>query len=79
MRHDYTPAELRLAQEIAATLKDEDSLAMHLQLVRTYTEEHLRSVLHKVMSLPEDKIKKSRAALYTFLINQQRRHGRAGY
>ncbi len=77
MHHDYSNAELRLAQEIAHTLKDEDSLALHLQLVRTYTEEHLRSVLNKVMSIPEDKIKKSRAALYTFLINQQRRYGGA--
>lgn len=70
MNQDYDPYERRLANEIAETLKDRDSLVMHLQYVRKYKEDYLRKVLNKVMTLPEDKIRKSRAALYTFLINQ---------
>ena len=48
---------------------------MHLQYVRRYKEEFLRKILNKVMSLDESKIRKSRAALYTFLINQGHSHG----
>ncbi len=70
MNHDYEPHERRLANEIAETLEDRDSLVMHLQYVRKYKEEYLRKVLNKVMTLPPEKIRKSRAALYTFLINQ---------
>ena len=75
MNQDYDPYERKLANEIADTLKDRDSITMHLQYVRKYKEEHLRRVLNKVMALPEGSIRKSRAALYTFLINQSGKHG----
>ncbi len=75
MPTDYDPRELKLAQEIADTLKDWESLPMHLQHVRKYNEEFLRRILNKVMALDASKIRKSRAALYTFLINQSRDHG----
>jgi len=77
MYENYDPYEIRLANEIAETLKDRDSLAMHLQYVRKYKEEYLRKVLNKVMSLDERKIRKNRAALYTFLINQGSQDGGA--
>lgn len=76
MINDYSPSERKLANEIADTLKDRDSITMHLQYVRKYQEEFLRRILNKVMTLPPDKIRKSRAALYTFLINQS---GSDGY
>lgn len=79
MNEDYSSYEIKLANEIADTLKDRDSITMHLQYVRKYNEEFLKKVLNKVMSLDESKIRKSRAALYTFLINQGRNHGDAGY
>jgi hypothetical protein len=79
MNEQYSSYELRLANEIADTLKDRDSIAMHLQYVRRYKEEFLRRVLQKVMSLDESKIRKSRAALYTFLINQGNKYGDPGY
>lgn len=75
MYQDYTHAEIKLANEFADTLKDRDSIAMHLQYVRKYKEEFLRRILNKVMALPDDKIRKNRAALYTFLINQSIRYG----
>lgn len=59
-----------LAYEIAKTLDDLDSLQYHLTTVKKYKEEFLRKILQKVMTTPEEKIKRSRAALYTFLVNQ---------
>lgn len=79
MYQDYDPYEIKLAHEIADTLKDRDSITLHLQYVRKYKEEFLRKTLMKVMSLDESKIRKNRAALYTFLINQSSKYGDAGH
>jgi len=79
MQQDYDPYEIKLANEIADTLKDRDSLTLHLQYVRKYKEEFLRKILAKVMSMDESKIRKNRAALYTFLINQSSKYGDAGH
>lgn len=75
MHEEYSPQEMRLANEIAETLKDRDSITLHLQYAKRYQEDYLRRVLHKVMAIDEIKIRKTRAALYTFLINQGNRHG----
>ena len=77
MYEQYDPYEIKLAQEIADTLKDQGSLALPLQYVRKYKESHLRETLAKVMAIDERSIRKSRAALYTFLINQSARYGNA--
>jgi|GEM_PF-1166648 len=79
MQQDYTSHEIKLAHEIADTLKDRDSIMLHLQYARKYQEEFLRKTLAKVMSIDESKIKRNRAALYTFLINQGSKYGGAGY
>ena len=79
MHSEYEPYEIKLANEIADTLKDRDSITLHLQYVRKYKEEFLRKTLAKVMSLDETKIRKNRAALYTFLINQSSKYGDGGY
>ena len=79
MNQTYDPYEIKLAQEIADTLNDRDSLALHLQYVRRYKEEFLRKILAKVMALPEKSIRKNRAALYTFLINQSTKYGDGGH
>lgn len=79
MYQDYDPHEIKLANEIAGTLKDKDSITLHLQYARKYKEEYLRRVLNRVMSLPENKIRRNRAALYTFLINQGNKHDNAGH
>lgn len=73
----YEPHEIKLANEIADTLQDHDSITMHLQYVRKYKEVFLRKILNKVMALDASQIRKSRAALYTFLINQGSRQGDA--
>lgn len=79
MQQDYDTNEIKLANEIAETLKDRDSIALHLQYARKYKEEFLRKILAKVMSMDESKIRKNRAALYTFLINQSSKYGDAGH
>ena len=79
MQQDYEPYEIKLANEIADTLKDRGSITLHLQYVRKYKEEFLRKILTKVMSMDESKIRKNRAALYTFLINQSSKYGDAGH
>lgn len=79
MHIHYDPHEVRLANEIAETLEDRDSLALHLQYVRKYKESFLRKTLAKVMALPEHKIRKTRAALFVFLINQGASNGDPGH
>lgn len=68
--NQYEPHEIKLANELAETLKDRDALPLFLTYTRKYQESHLRRILEKVMSIPERGIKKSRGALFTFLINQ---------
>jgi hypothetical protein len=72
----YEENEIRLANEIAETLKDRDALPLFLTYTRKYQESHLRRILAKVMSMPERSIRKSRGALFTFLINQ---HGNGSH
>jgi hypothetical protein len=66
----YEPHEIKLANEIAETLRDRDSIALFLTFTRKYNEQFLRNQLAKVMSIDAAKIRKSRGALFTFLVNQ---------
>ena len=66
----YEPHEVKLANEIAETLKDRDSIALFLTYTRKYKEKFLKDILAKVMSIDELKIRRSRGALFTFLVNQ---------
>lgn len=68
--NDYPPQVVRLANEIADTLNDRGSLQLFLHFAEKYKEEHLMKILEKVMSIPERKIKKTRGALFTFLVSQ---------
>ena len=79
MQDEYSTYEIQLAHEIAATLQDRDSIALHLKYVRKHREEYLRRVLNRVMSLPEEKIKRSRAALYTYLVSRGDQYGNTGH
>ena len=71
----FEPHEVKLANEIAETLKDRDSIALFLTFTRKYKEKFLRDILAKVMSIEEAKIRKTRGALFTFLVNQHGAHG----
>lgn len=75
MNIQYEPHELKLAHDIAETLKDPEALPLYLKFTRKYTESFLRRYLVRVMSVPEEKIRKTRGALFTYLINQNWRDG----
>ncbi len=60
----------KLALEIATTLDDMDALPLHKQFTEKYSESFLRKKLMRVLSIPERKIKRSRAALFNYLIQQ---------
>jgi hypothetical protein len=67
--------EEKLAQELADTLSDQESLPFYRDLVLKYSETFLREKLKKVMSIPQDQIRKTRGALFTYLISQhEHRH-----
>lgn len=70
MNTNYEPQEIRLANEIADELNDRGSLHLFLNFSRKYREDYLRKILEKVMSIPERQIKKTRGALFTYLVHQ---------
>jgi hypothetical protein len=72
----YTPKEKALADELAERLHDWNSISLYLMFTKRYTEAHLRDVLERVMSIPDEKIKRTRGALFTYLIKQHESHNR---
>ncbi len=70
MTTNYQPDEIRLANEIADRLNDRGSLHLFLGFSRKYREDHLRKILEKVMSIPDRQIRKTRGALFTYLVAQ---------
>ena len=68
----FETAEVNLAFEIAERLNDQKSLSQYLIMVRKYKSSFLKDVLAEVLRTPQKKIRKSRGALYTYLI---RRYG----
>lgn len=67
---NYTTQERALAEEIASTLRDPEAFPLYLQYARRYNEDFLRRRLVRTMRIEESKIKTSRAALFTYLVNQ---------
>lgn len=65
-----------LAYEIAKALNDHDALPLYKSYVERYSPQFLRDTLNKVMSIPEHKIRRTRGALFTFLVQN---NGRRGY
>ncbi len=62
--------EKSLAYELAQALNDMESLQVYIGFAEKYQEPFLRRLLTKVMSLPDEKIKRTRGALFTYLIKQ---------
>ena len=63
----------KLAYELADSMNDRDSIQVYISFTQKFSEEFLRKIQNKVLSIPEHKIKKSRGALFTFLVQQ---HGK---
>lgn len=57
-----------LALKLADALNDHRHLSLYLSLARKHPESALQDVLSQVLAVPENKIRKSRAALFIYLI-----------
>ena len=64
-----------LAMDVATALKDLPNLALYLSYTKKYPEYLVRRTLARVREIPDAKIKKSRGALFNYLIQK---HGRSG-
>lgn len=65
-----------LAYELADALDDLKSIDYYIALVSKYSEEYLREKLQIVQTTPIEKIKRSRAAYFNYIVSQ---HGRRIY
>lgn len=72
----YTAKEIQLAEDIAEALHDPEALSLYLSYTKELPHEKLRELLAKVSSIPDDKIKRSRGALFTYLVGQFKRRSR---
>jgi len=62
--------ETQLAYELAEALNDKEAIQMYISYVHRFPEGLLREMLIKVLSIPENKIRKTRGALFNYLIQQ---------
>lgn len=62
--------ETQFAYELAEALNDKEAIQMYLSYVHRFSEALLREVLTKVLSIPENKIRKTRGALFNYLMQQ---------
>ena len=74
-RHSFRDFESKtrealLARDIAESLDDYPGLPLYLSLAKKYPETLLRQVLSEVKEIPAAKIKKSRGALFNYLMQQ---------
>jgi hypothetical protein len=62
--------EKTLAYELASALNDIEALPVYTAFVEKYQEAFLRKTLNRVMSIPDEKIRRTRGALFTYLVKQ---------
>ena len=63
-----------LARDLAAGLDDEANLRFYLSVCRKYPEGFLRKTYGQVKEIPLNKIKKSRGALFNYLIQKHEKN-----
>lgn len=71
-------SKYKLAYELASTLSDLESIKAYEGFTERYTEAFLRKALAMLMAIPDRKIKKTRGALFTYLVNQNGRQHHLG-
>lgn len=69
----YSPEEIKLAHEIAKALNDQPSLTFYLACTKKYSHRVLRDVLVHVLALPPEDIRKSRGALFNYIVSHKPR------
>ena len=65
-----TPEQKHFAQKIATLLNDQTALPLYETFVRQHPQEALEELIEKVLSIPDHKIRRTRGALFTFLVKQ---------
>lgn len=60
----------KLALEIARAFQEETHLPKYLHLCARYDLDIVKRVFFEVQRIPQDKIKKSKAALFTYLVKK---------
>jgi len=66
----FDPKEVNLAFELAEKLHDRNSIAQYLNMCRKYKPTFLKDVLTEVLRTPQKNIRKSRGALFTYLVKK---------
>ncbi|HUI28930.1 MAG TPA: helix-turn-helix domain-containing protein [Candidatus Acidoferrales bacterium] len=61
--------EKLLAHDLSEALDDRDHLSIYLSYAKKYPEPFLRRILSETRMTPESRIRKSRAALFRYLLN----------
>jgi len=61
---------MEVAMDIAAALEDQENLALYISYCQRYPLSLLRTVLGEVKEIPPEKIKKSRGALFNYLVQK---------
>jgi biotin operon repressor len=71
-KKEFIPStrEELLASDLADALNDHKSLALYISYARRFSESLLRQTLGEVREIPEEQIRKSRAALFNHLIRK---------
>lgn len=59
-----------LALKIARTFKEEHKLPLYRVCCENFDEETVKRAFAEVMAVPDDKIKKSRTALFAYLLKK---------
>jgi hypothetical protein len=67
------PKHRKLATEIAYELNDIKALPLYLSFAQKYPETFLKEILNMVLEIPKDKIRKTRGALFNYLVHK---HGK---
>jgi len=60
--------QTQFAYELAEALNDQEAIQMYIAYVNRFPEPLLREILVKVLSVPDYKIRKTRGALFNYLI-----------
>ena len=72
----YLMKEEILAGDLADGLDDKLNFAFYLSVARRYPEDFLRKVYSHVKEIPLNKIKKSRGALFNYLVQKYENRGK---
>jgi hypothetical protein len=71
---NLTSEQEKLAREVAVQLGELHSLSAHRKIVKNYSEEVIRKALKDALAYPEEKIYKSRGAIYTARVKEYAQH-----